>query len=155
MACHVVPVEYQINRICRVIYCPLLAHAHLARHAEDDRKFKELVDVKNQADHLIHSTEKMLKESEASVSADDKAKIEAALGELREATKSDDKAKIEAATKALSDASTALMAAAAAAAQAAQASAPGADAGSAQPKKDDGVVDAEFEEITDEDKKKK
>jgi molecular chaperone DnaK len=123
-------------------------------HVEDDRKFKELVDVKNQADHLVHSTEKMLKESEATTSAEDKSKIEAALTELRDAIKSDDKAKIEAATKNLSEASTVLMAAAAAAAQAAQGGATS-DAEPAQPKKDDSVVDAEFEEITDEDKKKK
>lgn len=123
-------------------------------HAEDDRKFKELVDVKNQADHLIHSTEKMLKEAEVGLSADDKAKVEAALQELREATKSDDKAKIEEATKKLSEASSALMAAATAQAQAAHGgAAPGAE--SPQAKKEDGVVDAEFEEITDDKKDKK
>src|SRR6188472_2932689 len=70
-------------------------------HAEDDKKARELVDARNQCDHMVHSVRKSLKEQGDKVGADDKSKIEAALKDAEDAMKSDDKAKIEAATQAL------------------------------------------------------
>lgn len=115
-------------------------------HAADDAKFKELVEVRNQGDHLVHSTEKSLSEAADKVSDDDKAKIETAISELKETLKGEDKDAIDAKTKALAEASAPLMAAAGAESAGPEGAAPDAD------KPDDGVVDAEFEEI-DEDKK--
>lgn len=121
-------------------------------HAEDDAKFKELVEVRNQADHLVHSTEQSLTEAGDKVSDDDKKKVETAIEELKEALKGEDKAAIEEKTKALTEAAMPIMAAAA---PQPEEGAPGADAAGDAPKQDDGVVDAEFEEVTDEDKKDK
>jgi molecular chaperone DnaK len=117
-------------------------------HAEDDAKFKELVEVRNQGDHLVHSSEKSLAEAGDKVSADDKAKIETAISELKDALKGEDKAKIEEKTKALAEASAALMAAASAEANADST----AETEKSSDKADD-VVDAEFEEINDDEKK--
>ena len=118
-------------------------------HAEDDAKFKELVEVRNQADHLVHSTTQSLTEAGDKVSEEDKKKVEAAIEELKESLKGTDKAAIEEKTKALTEVAMPIMAAAA----------PQGDAGAADaadtPKQDDGVVDAEFEEITDDDKNEK
>lgn len=120
-------------------------------HAEDDAKFKELVEVRNQADHLVHSTEQSLTEAGDKVNEEDKKKVEAAIEELKESLKGNDKAAIEEKTKALTEAAMPIMAAAAP--QGADEGAPG--AGEEAPKQDDDVVDAEFEEITDDDKKEK
>jgi molecular chaperone DnaK len=118
-------------------------------HADDDAKFKELVEVHNQADHLVHSTEKSLGEVGDDFSADDKTKIEAAISELKEALKANDKEAIEAKVKTLAEVSAPLMAAATSKGEAPEGEEP------QNPKNDDdGVVDAEFEEIADEDENK-
>ncbi|MEM6160313.1 molecular chaperone DnaK [Erwinia sp. P6884] len=116
-------------------------------NAESDRKFEELVQVRNQADHLSHSTRKQLDEAGDKLPADDKAPIEAALTELNTALKGEDKAEIEAKMQALMEVSSKLM-------EFAQQQAAGgaADAGDASGKKEDDVVDAEFEEVKDDKK---
>ncbi|NIQ93823.1 MAG: Hsp70 family protein, partial [Desulfuromonadales bacterium] len=67
-------------------------------HAEEDRKFHELIDARNQADGLIHATNKSLKDLGDKVEDAEKQDIEAAIEELQEAMKGDDKAAIEAKT---------------------------------------------------------
>lgn len=114
-------------------------------NAESDRKFEELVQVRNQADHLSHSTRKQLDEAGDKLPADDKAPIEAALTELNTALKGEDKAEIEAKMQALMEVSSKLMEFA----QQQQAAGGAADAGEASAKQDDDVVDAEFEEVKD------
>jgi molecular chaperone DnaK len=74
-------------------------------HAEDDRKFHELIQVRNQADSLIHGTSKALKEAGDKITADEKAALEKAIDALKEALKGDDKANIEAKLKELTDTS--------------------------------------------------
>ncbi|MCP5324885.1 MAG: molecular chaperone DnaK [Oceanospirillaceae bacterium] len=115
-------------------------------NAEADRKFEELVQVRNTADGLIHATKKTLQEAGDKATADEKTKIEAAIKDLEEALKGDNKDVIEAKTNALTEASSAL-AQKLYAEQAQQGQAAGADAG--QQAKDDDVVDAEFEEVKD------
>ncbi|ROQ25901.1 molecular chaperone DnaK [Gallaecimonas pentaromativorans] len=119
-------------------------------HAEEDKKFEELVSVRNQADALVHGTRKQLEEAGDQVSGDDKAKIEAALGELETAIKGTDKAEIEAKQQALIEASGKLMEILQQKMQQEQA-AGGQQAGGNQG--GDDVVDAEFEEVKDDDKK--
>jgi molecular chaperone DnaK len=116
-------------------------------HAEEDRKFQELVGARNAADALIHSTEKSLTDLADQVEAEEKASIESAVEALREAVKGEDKDDIEAKTNALSEAAGKL--AEKAYAQNAEAGAGAAD--NAEAAADD-VVDAEFEEV-DDDKK--
>ncbi|MDF7661344.1 molecular chaperone DnaK [Erwiniaceae bacterium L1_54_6] len=113
-------------------------------NAESDRKFEELVQTRNQGDQIAHSTRKQLDEAGDKLSADDKAPIESALNELNTALKGEDKAEIEAKMQALMQVSSKLMEMAQ---QQGQAGA--ADAGDASAKKDDDVVDAEFEEVKD------
>ena len=112
-------------------------------NAESDRKFEELVQTRNQGDQIAHSTRKQLDEAGDKLSADDKAPIEAALSALETALKGEDKAEIDAKMQALMEVSSKLMEAA----QQSQAGA--ADAHDASAKKDDDVVDAEFEEVKD------
>jgi molecular chaperone DnaK len=115
-------------------------------HAEEDRKFQELVSARNQADGLVHATKKSLTDLGDKVEADEKSKIEAAIADLEEAIKGEDKDDIEAKTAALTEAAGKL---------AERAYAENAEAGdTAQPEADanDDVVDAEFEEV-DDDKK--
>ncbi|AOE40165.1 MULTISPECIES: molecular chaperone DnaK [Pantoea] len=112
-------------------------------NAESDRKFEELVQTRNQGDQIAHSTRKQLDEAGDKLSADDKAPIEAALAALETALRGEDKAEIDAKMQALMEVSGKLMEAA----QQSQAGA--ADAGDASAKKDDDVVDAEFEEVKD------
>ena len=114
-------------------------------HAEEDRQFRELVDVRNQADGLVHTTERMLRELGDKVSPAERGPIESALSEAREAIKGDDKARIELKAKALAEVSASL------AQQASAQGAPGDGAGAASTggSSQDGVVDAEFEEIKD------
>ncbi|MBA8870606.1 molecular chaperone DnaK [Pantoea agglomerans] len=112
-------------------------------NAESDRKFEELVQTRNQGDQIAHSTRKQLEEADDKLSADDKAPIEAALAALETALRGEDKAEIDAKMQALMEVSGKLMEAA----QQSQAGA--ADAGDASAKKDDDVVDAEFEEVKD------
>lgn len=127
-------------------------------HAAEDKKFHELVNARNQADNMIHAVSKTLKEAGDKVSASDKTAIEQAIEALKEAIKTDDKDQIEAKTKTLTDASAKL--AEQMYAQGAQAGGPQA---SQQPgegeegaqKKQENVVDAEFEEVKGEDKRDK
>jgi molecular chaperone DnaK len=115
-------------------------------HAEDDKKFEELVAARNQADALVHGTRKQIEEAGDALPSEDKDAIEAAVVDLEAAIKSDDKAEIEAKTQALAEKSQKLMEIAQAKAQQA-----GGDAGEQQQsaKQDDDVVDAEFEEVKD------
>ncbi|MGL4276138.1 MAG: molecular chaperone DnaK, partial [Morganella morganii] len=78
-------------------------------NAEADRKFEELVQVRNQADQLVHATRKQIEEAGDKLPGDDKVKIEQAVSELEIAAKGEDKAAIEEKTKALIDASAKLM----------------------------------------------
>jgi len=114
-------------------------------HADEDRKFHELVTVRNQADGLIHATTKSLKDLGDKVEADEKAKIEAAVEELQTAIKGEDKDDIEAKTNALSEAAAKL----AERAYAENAEAGDAAADSDEKAQGDDVVDAEFEEVDD------
>jgi len=128
-------------------------------HAAEDRKFRELVDVRNRADAMAHAVEKALKDLGEKVSSEERARAESALSDLRAALKSDDKEAIEKKTEALGQASASI--AQRAYAQAGGGDAPGANAGDAagagagaqaggeQPKAEDNVVDAEFEEVRD------
>jgi molecular chaperone DnaK len=124
-------------------------------HAEEDKKFHELVTARNQADGMIHATKKSMEElGDDKLEAGEKEAIEAAIADLEEAVKGSDVAVIEEKTKALAEASAKMAerlygqggdAAAAAAAAAGAAGAAGAEASSG----DDDVVDAEFEEVKD------
>ncbi|WP_421134226.1 molecular chaperone DnaK [Alteromonas sp. A079] len=119
---------------------------------EADAKFEELIQARNQADGMIHATRKQLEEVGDALSAEDKAPIEEALTALETASKGEDKAEIEAKTQELIQVSSKLMEAA----QAQQAgAAEGAEGGEQQAsgQAGDDVVDAEFEEVKDEDKK--
>jgi molecular chaperone DnaK len=125
-------------------------------HADEDRKFKELAELRNQADNLIHTSTKTLNELGSDVPSDEKQAIESAIAELKEALKGNDKAEIEAKTKTLTDASHKLSEQLYAKQQAAQqqpGEQAGASEGSAEQGADEEVVDAEFEEV-DKDKDK-
>ena len=113
-------------------------------NAEADRKFEELVQARNQADHLVHSTRKQLSDVSDKLSAEDKAPIEKAVNELETAAKGEDKAEIEAKVQALIQVSEKLIQAGQAQAQS-DAHAQQAQGG----KGNDDVVDAEFEEVKD------
>jgi len=127
-------------------------------HAEEDRKFHELVSARNQADNMIHATEKSLKELGDQVEAAEKQNIEDAIAALREAMKGDDKADIEAKTEKLAEYSGKLaerlygQKGGQAEAGAAQQQAAGDTDTGASGKADDDVVDAEFEEVKDDKK---
>ncbi|MBI2383898.1 MAG: Hsp70 family protein, partial [Gammaproteobacteria bacterium] len=117
-------------------------------HAEEDKKFNELIVARNQADHMIHAVEKSLKDLAAEVQEDEKKKIEEAVKDLREVLKGDDKDTIEAKTRALAEASATIAERAykkASAQAGGGAEEPKAEAGA---KKED-VVDAEFTEVKD------
>ncbi len=122
-------------------------------HAEEDKKFEELITARNQADGLIHATKKTLTEAEDKVEADEKEKIEAAITALEEVVKGDDLAEIEAKTKDLTDASTGLaqrMYAEAAAQEGAAGPEDAAEAEAGGAAED--AVDAEFEEVKEDEK---
>jgi molecular chaperone DnaK len=118
-------------------------------HAADDAKFRELIEVRNQADGLVHATEKSLRDLGDKVEGAERAKIESAIAELKEAIKGDSKTTIEAKVKVLGEAS-AGMAQRIYGAQQDAAGASGAEPGSGGG--DDNVVDAEFEEVKDDKK---
>lgn len=120
-------------------------------NAESDRKFAEVVTARNTLEGLIHATEKTLKDAGDKATADEKSAIEAALTEARDAAKSDDLAKIEAATTKLTEASGSLAQKLYAEQQAAGANGGAQQAGGSKPA-DDGVVDAEFEEVKEDNK---
>jgi molecular chaperone DnaK len=119
-------------------------------HAAEDEKFRALADTRNQGDALVHATEKSLSELGEKVAADERGRIESALSELKDAIKGDSKDKIETKIKALSEAAAGL-------AQKLYGEEPGAggaeQASGGAAGGDDNVVDAEFEEVKDDDKK--
>jgi len=117
-------------------------------HREDDKKFQELIGARNQADALVHATRSAIKDNGDKVPGDVIGKVEAAIADVETAMKGDDKAQIEAKTKVLEEASQSLFAAAAAAGQGADAGTAGGSAGGS-----DDVVDAEFTEVKDDEKK--
>jgi len=122
-------------------------------NAEEDKKARELADVRNQADALIHSTKKAVTEYGDKLEAGEKEKIEAAVKALEDSVRGGDKADIEAKINALSEASQKLgeKVYADMQAKAGEAGAAGAAGGAqqqAQPQ-DDNVVDAEFKEVND------
>jgi molecular chaperone DnaK len=118
-------------------------------HAEEDAKMKELIEVRNQADGMVHSTKKLLAEQGDVVDATEKEAIEKAISELEEAIKSDSKEVIDEKSQALAAASQKLAEKAYAQPEAGDA---GADAQSST-QADDDIVDAEFEEVKDNDAK--
>ena len=117
-------------------------------HAADDKKRREGVEAKNQAEALIHTTEKSLADYGDKVSADDKAAIETAVADLKKAVESDNTDDISAKTKALAEASMKLGEAMYEASKA-QAEADAAADAAKDARRDDDVVDADFEEIDD------
>lgn len=119
-------------------------------HAEEDKKFEELVQSRNQADGLVHATKKQVEEAGDALPSEDKAKIEAAMSAVETAVKGNDKEAIEKATQALIEASVKLMEIAQAKAQ----TQGGAQEGAAKQSNAtaDDVVDAEFEEVKDDKK---
>jgi molecular chaperone DnaK len=121
-------------------------------HASDDKKRRELVESRNQADALVHSTEKSLAEFGSKVSEADRAAIENGISDLKEALKGEDSEAIKAKSQSLAQASMKLGEAMYAAQQSGGdgGDTPGADSGGDS--KED-VVDAEFTEV-DDDKKK-
>jgi molecular chaperone DnaK len=121
-------------------------------HAEDDKKFRELVESRNRADQLVHAVEKSLKDLGDKVDGAERAKVESALSDLRGVLKGDDKAAIDKKFEALLQASGNIAQQAAAAAQGGAGAGPQASAGGetgAQTKPNDDAVDAEFEEVKD------
>lgn len=112
---------------------------------EEDQKFHDLVQARNQADGLIHMARGAIKEHGEKLPGDAIGRAEGAIAELETAMKGDDKGQIEAKSKALEDAAQALFAAV-------QAQQPGADAGGNAGAKSDDVVDAEFTEVKDDQK---
>lgn len=128
-------------------------------HASEDKKFHELVEARNVADNLIHSTTKSLKDLGDKVEANDKTAIEAAIDDLKEAVKSDDKEAIAAKTQTLAEASGKIAQQAYAQAGGAEGAAAGPDAAgfteaaqaaaekAKQKDNQSDVVDAEFEEV--------
>ncbi|MGR9013929.1 MAG: molecular chaperone DnaK [Gammaproteobacteria bacterium] len=122
-------------------------------HADEDRKLTELVGARNHADGMIHATEKSLKELGDQVADDEKTSIEHAIEELKAAVKGDDKEAIEAKTHDLTELSGKLAERVYAQKSAAEGDSSEAHASSGHATADDGVVDAEFEEVKDDDKK--
>lgn len=130
-------------------------------HEEEDKKFKVMADLRNQADTLIHTSEKSLTDLAADLDEDEKKGIETAIADLKEAVKNGDKGQIEDKMKILSDAG-GKMAERIYAKKGAAEGQPHAhpedgqgttgEAGGST-KADDGVVDAEFEEVKEDDKK--
>ena len=113
-------------------------------HADEDKKFHELVSSRNQADGLLHATKKSLEDLGDKVEAGERAEIEAAMNDLKEALGGDDKDKIEARAKKLAELSGKV-------AQRAYEQSQGAtEQGEARrPAADDNVIDADFEEVSD------
>ena len=121
---------------------------------EADKKKRESVDVRNQADTLIHSTEKNLKEHGAKVSDAEKKAIEDASSAVKEALKGEDIEDIKKKTEALVQASMKLGEAIYKSQQTAKPESGKDDGGDDAGKKDENVVDADFEEVKDENKEK-
>ncbi|MCC2098212.1 MAG: Hsp70 family protein, partial [Hyphomicrobiales bacterium] len=123
-------------------------------NAADDKKRRELVDAKNQAESSIHQTEKSLNEFGDKVAESDKSTIEAAIADLKTALEGDDAEAIKAKTNEMVQASMKLGEAMYKAQQDAAAAADAQSDMAAEDKKDDDVIDADFKEVGDDDKKK-
>jgi molecular chaperone DnaK len=119
-------------------------------NADADKKFEELISARNTADGMIHATKKSMAEAGDKLTDDEKAPVEAAIAELEEALKSDDKDAITAKTTVLTEASAKIAEKLYAAADA---GATDSNAGEDASQSDDDVVDAEFEEVKDDEKK--
>ena len=117
-------------------------------HAEEDRKFRELVDVRNQADGLMHAAGKTLSELGEKVSGEERLQVENAIADLKTALENDDKEQIEAKSTALAEASGSLAQRLYEEQAAKEGAGPSDDAAA-----DDDVVDAEFEEVDDDNPK--
>ena len=129
-------------------------------HAEEDKRFRELVDTRNKADGMIHTVEKSLKDLGDKVDAGERAKVESAISDLRTALKGDDKNVIEKKTEALAQASARHRAAGLCrrtggprGSRRRRAGPAGSAGGSSGQGGRDDVVDAEFEEVKDKDRK--
>jgi len=120
-------------------------------HADEDRKHRETVEARNQADAMIHAAEKSLKDLSEQVEDEDKSKIETAIADLKKALEGSDKGDIEAKTQALAEASSKLAEKAYSTSAGDEGPEP-VDANATAQSSDD-VVDAEFEEVKEEDKK--
>ena len=119
-------------------------------HAEEDRLFRELVDARNQADGLMHAAEKTLEDLGDKATSEERLAVENAVADLKAALEGDDKEQIETKTAALAEASGGL------AQRLYEQQAADGDADSAESTRaDDGVVDAEFEEVDDDGSKSK
>jgi molecular chaperone DnaK len=114
-------------------------------HKADDEKRKAAVEARNQADAAVHSTEKAMAEHSDKVSPEDKTAIETAIADLKAALEGEDAEAISAKTQTLLQASMKL-------GEAMYKAQAGEAAEGEAPKADDGVVDAEFEEVDDEQK---
>jgi molecular chaperone DnaK len=126
-------------------------------HAEEDKKFRELVGARNKADATVHAVEKALAEAGDKISEDEKKSANEAIAAVKSAMSSDDREDIERKTQALEQASTALMQKMYEQASAAgQGSGPssGSAGGGEKGGKHDDVLDAEFEEVKESDRKK-
>lgn len=123
------------------------------KHADSDKKARELIETKNQAESMIHSVEKSMTEMGDKISEEDKTAIESGVKDLRDVLSGDDVEAIKAKTEALAGASHKM--AEQMYQQAQQEAGEGqADSGaSEQSKKDDDVIDGEFEEVKDDEKK--
>ncbi len=119
-------------------------------HADEDRKHRETVEVRNQADAMIHSAEKTLKDLGDQVEGEDRANMEAAIGDLKKALDDGKKEVIETKTQALAEASSKIAEKAYSTAGAEEGGPEPVDANASQA--NDDVVDAEFEEVKDDKK---
>ncbi len=123
-------------------------------HAEEDRARRELVDAKNQAESLIHSSEKTLSELGDKVAEADKGTMDSAMAELKSALEGEDAAAIKAKTEALAQVSMKLGEALYKEQAGASGDAAGGEESSGKASGEEDVVDADFEEVEDEDDKK-
>jgi molecular chaperone DnaK len=121
-------------------------------HAEEDRNHRETVESRNQADAMIHATEKSMKDLGDQVDAEDKTNIEAAIADLKKALEGSDKAEIESKTQTLAEASSKLAEKAYAANAEGGPEPVDANATGQSADANDDVVDAEFEEVKDDKK---
>ena len=119
-------------------------------NAEADKQFEEMISARNTADSMIHATKKSMADAGEKLTDEEKAPVESAISELEEALKADDKDQIIAKTSALTEASAKIAEKLYATADAGTTNT-GTDAGSSEP--EDDVVDAEFEEVKDDEKK--
>jgi molecular chaperone DnaK len=119
-------------------------------NAEDDKKFEELVKTKNNADMLVHATRKTIDESGDKLTDDEKSQVEASVVALEEAITSENTDSIESATKDLNDVLTPLTQKLYA--QDADATASADEGDNTQDSEDQNTVDAEYEEVKEEDK---